>query len=605
MAIYLGIAIYFMSLRAGQLPVFLRIITTGLFTFAVVDLVYFYLDFKGQYIPNSFIDFAYICAFEFLAAGALWRSASGESIRSAMKMDNGGRSLRWTYLLVFPIINILYLNFRIADLIFYGIMIFFYAISSGYVQVSVEKEQLLLKEKNMNELLEQRVQEQVRELTFLANQDTLTSLLNRRSFMAGLEDTIRTLRQGETVAVMLLDLDRFKNINDSYGHDMGDIALIEVSQRLMRWNSCGATLARLGADEFAVVIVGHYTGADLREYGAELVEACGKPLQFGEEEVRLTVSLGAATLSQGACSALALMKNADIAMYRAKSQGYNKLMFYEDILGDTADKRIEIERLLRKADFTKDFELFYQPQFSIGDRRLIGAEALIRWKSAEHGYIPPNEFIPVAEELGYILDIGKWVMSKTIGQCLDWNSRCGLALKLSFNISPKQLDDDGFADVVRDLISLPGFDTSWLDAEITENIMIKDEDNVRTVFELFSSLGISVSIDDFGAGYSSFGNLNRFSFHRIKIDKALIDQISTGNFSGIQVVKAIIMMANALGVTTIAEGVENKEQLDILARLGCDQAQGYLLGRPVPAEVFEEMFILKVHNEKRPARAQA
>jgi EAL domain-containing protein (putative c-di-GMP-specific phosphodiesterase class I) len=225
------------------------------------------------------------------------------------------------------------------------------------------------------------------------------------------------------------------------------------------------------------------------------------------------------------------------------------------------------------------------------DRTLIGAEALLRWKSREYGYIPPGDFIPVAEEIDYILDLGKWVMGQTIFQSRIWNNRYGPRLKVGFNVSPKQLGDDTILELLQTLKSDPDFNTDWIDAEVTESVMIKDEVMARQIFGSFRALGISVSIDDFGTGYSSLGILDKFPFDRIKIDKSLIGKLSPADTSGVEVVRAIIGMANALGVKTLAEGVETQEQLDILIKLGCDQVQGYLLGRPVPAAVFEEMFI--------------
>ncbi len=279
-------------------------------------------------------------------------------------------------------------------------------------------------------------------------------------------------------------------------------------------------------------------------------------------------------------------------MYRAKSQGYNKYQFYDPFFNRQLDKNNEIERLLRKAQIDKDFDLFYQPQFSLPDKKLIGAEALIRWKSTEHGYILPSEFIPIAEEIDYISEIGKWVMTEAIRQGGKWNREHGLQLEIGFNISVKQLGEESFAATLESLASAEGFNADWIDAEITESFMISDKHKVRTVFEMFNRLGISVSIDDFGSGYSSYGYLNELPFDRIKIDKSIIDKISPDNYSANQVLKAIINMAKAVGVKTIAEGVETKKQLDILMELGCDQVQGFLFGRPVPPDIFERRFIL-------------
>ena len=237
------------------------------------------------------------------------------------------------------------------------------------------------------------------------------------------------------------------------------------------------------------------------------------------------------------------------------------------------------------------FELFYQPQFALPGKELIGAEALIRWNNPEHGYIPPNIFIPIAEQIDYILKIGKWVMQETFRQSIAWNKLYGIRLKIGFNISPKQLKDEGFVSLVKSLVKESGVTPEWIDAEITESIMMDDIGLVNDTFSAFHELGISVSIDDFGSGYSALGYLNKYPFDRVKIDKSLIDNVNAQNISGANVVRAAINMAHASGIVSIAEGVETQEQLEILGELGCDQVQGYVLGRPVPAEVFEQRYI--------------
>jgi diguanylate cyclase (GGDEF)-like protein len=427
-------------------------------------------------------------------------------------------------------------------------------------------------------------------LTFLANHDNLTSLFNRRYFLTCLEENIASKLPSETLAVILIDLARFRTINDNFGHHIGDQLLIELSGRITAWNSYAATISRLGGDEFAVLFTGKYTRKDIEKFCLQLIESCSKPVRIGNHKMSLTISAGIAVFSEESCDGYTLMKHADIAMYRAKSQGYNRFEFYNPLFGQEVNLKNKIEILLKQADFEKSFELFYQPQFSFPYHNLVGAEALIRWKSAELGYIPPSVFIPVAEEIDHIFKIGRWVMQKSIQQAAAWNSKIPLRMKIGFNVSPKQLKDESFFDILKTLLRDDGIDPAWLDAEITESIMISAEDKVRAMLHWLKTLGVSVSIDDFGAGYSSLGYLSKYPFDRIKIDKSLIASISSCNHNGTQIVKAAISMAKSLGIKTIAEGVETQEQLDILTDLGCDQAQGYLLGRPVSADMFEQLF---------------
>lgn len=593
------IILWSLAVRSKKIPAFIRIISTGILLFALADIVYYYIEFKGLYIPNSVVDLSYAFSLYTIAFGSLYKTFWGTKYDLAV-FTNVGRKRRWVFLLIYPLVmivlkavGIIEINLIALDYIAFAGFIAVYGIFSSYIQLSVEKETSL---KHQNEILEQRVSEQIKELKFLADQDTLTTLYNRRYFVTCIDDYIETILPGETMALMLIDLDRFKTINDNFGHDVGDKVLIELSRRMMEWNNFGAILSRLGGDEFAILVIGKYTRREMEDYCDQVLKICSRPVCIGHESLEVTISLGVALLSPEACEKRTLFKNADIAMYGAKSQGYNKYLFYNPLVAENINKKNHIEALLRQAEVEKDFELFYQPQYSLPDMKLIGAEALIRWKNAEHGYIPPGVFIPVAEEIGYIIKLGKWVVQEAIRQAARWNEAGGYPMKIGFNISPKQLSDETFIEFLKSAIEQASVEVDWIDAEITESITSEDEKRVYTVVEAFRNLGISVSIDDFGSGYSSLGCLNKYHFDRIKIDKSLIDSVSLGNISGINVVKAAISMANAVGIKTIAEGVETREQLDILKELGCGQAQGYLLGRPVPAAVFERIFIAENVN---------
>lgn len=595
--ICISIFSFFLSVRSGKIPSFIRIISLGLIFFALIDMLYYYFDYNGLYFRNNIIDFMYIASLQVIALGALWKTYKKDSVYDLSVVTNTGGKMRWVYLLLYPffavlftVTNIINVRFGILDLIAFTVPFFLYWSSCKYIQISLEKEALL---RAQNEILEQRIAEQVNELTFLANQDTLTTLFNRRYFMKCLDDTINSICQNELMAILLIDLDRFKKINDTYGHDVGDKVLIDLSNRMLEWNNYGATITRLGGDEFAIMFAGKYTQNDIEDFCIQIINLCSKPINIGNNPLNLTMSVGIAMVSEDVRDGNALMKNADIAMYSAKSQGYNKYQFYNHIIDQTFKKQAGVETLLRQANIEKDFKLYYQPQYSLPDIILIGAEALIRWENREYGYIPPNIFIPVAEEIDYIFKIGKWVMQETIRQSIIWNKQYPMPLKVGFNISPKQFNDNGFIQLLKNLISANDLDPAWIDAEITESVMIKDGNHVKDIFSLFRSLGVTVSIDDFGSGYSTLSYLNKYPFARIKLDKSLIDNLSRHNAGGINVVKAAINMAHASGIQTIAEGVEKKEQLELLIELGCEQVQGYLLGRPVPADVFEQRYMMK------------
>ncbi len=586
---------WLLSVRKGKIPSFVYIIALGLVMFSWADLLYYYLDYSSLYFPNTIIDFLYILAMVIIAFGALWKIYRHYKSYDFSIVTNVGGGKRWGYLLLYPLGTIMlsvfdFLNMQVnsVDIFIFAMLIVMYWAACKYIQLSLEKEALL---KHQKEILEQRVAEQVTELNFLVNQDTLTTLFNRHYFMDCLDEALEKRRPNEVVALLVIDVDRFKTINDTYGHDIGDKVLIDLSRRMIAWNNIGATIARLGADEFAVMVVGKYTHKDIENICMEILNLNSMTVSIGEHKLSVTTSVGVAIATTVSCHGKTIMQNADIAMYQAKSQGYNRFLIYDALMSQDFKKALEIEALLRQTDAKKDFELYYQPQYALPDKKLIGAEALIRWNNREHGFIPPNVFIPIAEQIDYIFKIGEWVMQESVRQAEMWNREYDLQLKIGFNISPKQFQNESFINRIKTLIEEEEVNPALLDAEITESVMMGNEDSLRHVFTLLHKLGITISIDDFGAGYSALGNLNKFPFDRVKIDKSLIDNISNKSLTGINVVRAAINMAHASGIITIAEGVETLEQLDSLCKLDCDQVQGYLLGRPVPADVFEDRYI--------------
>ena len=453
----IGLLSFFLSIRNGRIPGFLYIISAGIFSFAVFDMLYYFFSYNELYFPNSITDFLYVLALAVIAFGALWKLYKKNTLSDLSYMTNVGIRSRWIYLLVFPAVAIIdvatgfvNVHLTVADFLFLGVPILLYWAACKYVQLALEKESLL---KRSNEVLEQRVAEQISELKFLANQDTLTPLFNRRYFTTCLEESINSLYKSNSLSLLIIDMDRFKTINDTFGHDVGDHILIELSYRLIEWNNWGATIARLGGDEFAFLFVGKYTQKDIEGFCSEIIELCAKPfiidLNIDQNTLSMTVSIGVAYMTEDIPDGKTLMQNADIAMYRAKSQGYNRYTVYDSLMSQDFRKTVEIEILLRQTDPEKDFELFYQPQFNLPDKELIGAEALIRWKNPEHGYIPPNIFIPIAEQIDYIFKIGKWVMQETIRQATIWNKSYEIPLKVGFNISPKQFIDNSFISLIK------------------------------------------------------------------------------------------------------------------------------------------------------------
>lgn len=596
--ICIGIFSWFISVRSGKIPAFIRIISFGLVLFALTDVTYYYMVLTDLYYPNSLIDYIYLFSLAVIAFGALWKTYKDSSVFELNVVTNIGKRIRWVYLLLYPLVMIIIsytgivkVRLTIDDYASLFIPVLVYWALCKYVQVSIEKESVL---KRNNELLEQRVAEQIKELSFLANQDILTRLYNRRYFMSCLDGTLKNKGSNDLTALIMIDLDRFKTINDSMGHDVGDMVLIDISNRLVQWNNNNAVIARLGGDEYAILLSGKYSKNDIEGYCNQIILACRRPIKIEGSLINITISIGISLTISEKCSGRELMQNAEIAMYRAKSQGYNKFLFYDLLMSDDFRKLVEIEVLLKQTDVEKDFEMFYQPQFQLPELKLIGAEGLIRWKNAEHGYIPPSLFIPIAEQTGHIHKIGKWVMQEVMKQAVVWNDHYSIPLKIGFNLSPKQLKDEGFINLFQELISENSVNPNWVDIEITESVMMNNEDDFVDKLSALRDMGFSVSIDDFGSGYSALGYLNKYQFDRVKIDKSLVDNISSHSLNGSNVVRAAVDMAHASGIKTIAEGIERQEQLDVLTKLGCDQIQGYLIGRPVPADIFEQRYLKQI-----------
>lgn len=591
--ILIGIVIIVYSFRNIKSPKYAYFFLIGILLFALNDSFYYYSIANNFYLPNSITDVIYVGAFFIITVGALIRTLF-EPNKNIEIPSNMGIGKRWLALFIYPLITIFFEGFVFFDVFYFITVIMIYRAISLQFHLSIKNKELYLKELEINNTLEKRIEEQFAELNFLANKDTVTMLYNRRFFVNSIEETLSSLDMNEVLSVFIIDVDRFKTVNDSFGHDVGDKVLIELSNRLHECVKDKAVLARLGGDEFALFFRGKYSEDDLEKFAKDIIEYCSPPIIIGKHKLYITLSIGISIYKSVLDDRVTLMQNADIAMYRAKSLGYNKYVFYDPFFKASIEKKNEIEVMLKKANIEKDFELFYQPQFSLLDNKLIGVEALIRWKSAERGYIVPNEFISIAEEIDYINKIGKWVMHEAIRQIIKWNITYSMNLKIGINISPKQLYEDDFLTTLNTIIKKEHFNTTWLDAEITENIMIEESNRTNLIFQSFKKLGVSISLDDFGAGYSSWGYLNKYPFNRIKIDRTLIEQLSVNNKNSLHIVKAIISMSRDMGKLTIAEGVETKEQLEILKKLGCEQAQGFLLGRPVSVDEFEEAFIKKI-----------
>lgn len=329
----------------------------------------------------------------------------------------------------------------------------------------------------------------------------------------------------------------------------------------------------------------------MEKIAQQIIDNCSTILQIGLYSFKLTISVGISIYPLDAGDSSILLKNSDMAMYQAKKIGFNRFVSFNQQLSTIIKRKNEIEVALSQADFDREFMLYYQPQFNV-QKELIGMEALLRWNSPKIGSVPPAEFIPIAEETDQIVPIGKWVMKKAIEQIVLWNRNYRLQLRMSINVSPKQLEQTGFFNDLQECIKNCYAKPEWLDVEITEGVSVEGAYRMTEISYQFKQAGISISIDDFGTGYSSLSYLKLVPFDRLKIDKTLIDSITTENYDQ-HITEFIIALARSLNIETIAEGVESQEQFDLLCELGCEQIQGFLFGKPNSSIEFEETYFKK------------
>jgi diguanylate cyclase (GGDEF)-like protein/PAS domain S-box-containing protein len=415
----------------------------------------------------------------------------------------------------------------------------------------------------------------------LAQHDALTNLPNRLVLQDRIEDALAVAeRRGSLVAILFVDLDRFKAINDTLGHAIGDELLEGVAKRLIESVRTDDTVARLGGDEFVIVLsaVAHTDDA-INVAQKVIANISGTVFYARGHELHVSASIGISTYPRDGRDAQTLMKNADTAMYHAKRAGGTTSRLYAAGMNATAMERMALENSLRHAVQHGDFVLHYQPQVDIATRRPTGLEALVRWQHPEHGLIAPDKFIPIAEETGLIVSIGEWVLREACAQAQRWRVAGARGFRVAVNISARQFWRGNLLETVLRVLDETGAAPDMLEFELTESTLMRDEAESTSLLAQMNELGIRISVDDFGTGYSSLSYLNRFPIHRLKIDQSFIRDICDHSDDA-AIATAILAMARSLNLGAIAEGVETQQQLDFLHRLGCQEAQGYLLGRP-------------------------
>ena len=427
-------------------------------------------------------------------------------------------------------------------------------------------------------------------LEHLAHHDPLTGLPNRLLLQSRLQHALeRAERHGARVAVLYIDLDRFKNVNDSLGHPVGDTLLDALAQRLLGRLRDEDTLGRLGGDEFLLILENAKRPEDAANMAQALIALLEKPFSLpGGHEVYVGASIGISLFPEDGTSVTELVQHADVAMYKAKEMGRNTCSFYTPALTHAANERLEMEARLRRALQQNEFVLHYQPQVDMATGAVAGCEALLRWNDPERGMIPPDRFVPLAEETGLIVPIGDWVLAEACSQARVWREQGLPVPSISVNISTRQLRQPGFAGSVAQALQASGLEPERLKLELTESMIMHHEEHAEGLLRELKTLGVRLSIDDFGTGYSSLAYLKRFPIDELKIDRSFVQDL-TDDSNDMEIAAAIISMAHSLRLNVVAEGVETSAQREFLAAQGCQSFQGFLVSRPVPAAEFERL----------------
>ena len=458
-----------------------------------------------------------------------------------------------------------------------------------------DQKQLEEKYRSANLKLKHEAKERIlaqQELAHLAKHDPLTNLPNRLLFFEQLQEAIRRAEiEDDTIAVLMVDLDNFKHINDTMGHPVGDRLLVDVSRRLTSIVNKHYFLSRFGGDEFLVILEGCADTFIVDAYAKEIIELLAKPFYLDNQDVRIGCSIGIALFPEHGKEPDKLIRDADIAMYHAKEAGRNGYRYFSSEMDQEMSEKVALKNLLHGALDRGEFEVYYQPQVSIRTGRVIGLEALLRWNPENRESVAPDRFIPLLEEAGLISQVGRWLIREACEKTLRLQKHGFTDLRIAVNVSPNQFYDGNLAQDIEKITAEVGFDPRLLEIEITENIFLEDLEVIHEALTGLNEIGIHVTLDDFGTGYASLGYLKRFPINGVKIDKVFILDLLQNDDSR-ELVGAIVALSNGLKMgKLIAEGVENEAQLNLLREIGCPSYQGYLFSKPVPYASLESMLI--------------
>ena len=428
-------------------------------------------------------------------------------------------------------------------------------------------------------------------LNFIAMHDSLTKLPNRFLFQKKLKYAIKKTKKDKTLgALFFLDIDRFKEINDNLGHDIGDKLLVNCTRRLKKILCVDSTLSRFGGDEFVILVENILSTNEVQDIADKIMNTFIKPFKIGKYILNVTTSMGISIFPKDSGQITQLIKQTDMAMYQAKSLGRDNYQFFTTELANKEYQKFILEASLKHAIDNREFSLVYQPQVRLSDNKIIGIEALLRWENSSLGIIPPNTFIPIAEICGFIEPISNWVIREVCKQITHWDSKRYTPIRIAINLSRREIGKIDIFKRITSIIDEYNIEYNRIEFEVTESALLENVSHAFKNIEKLRSVGFMVSIDDFGTGYSSLSNLKDMLFDKLKIDRSFIKHLLT-DIGDEAIVKATIALAKSLNLKVIAEGVETKEQLEFLAKYGCDEMQGYLYSRPLRADIFENRFL--------------
>ncbi len=582
------VSIWFLAIRQKKEPLIIHFIIIGVFLFATTDLIYYYQYFYQSYDPNSLLNCGYALSFiMFGMGGVLKLTAKTIPIRNKKPESGFVKYKKDLVLLILPLILVIFEGAKTPYFFIVVTCIMIYYILTIYTQNNIFRDELLRKEKEYVEELENKVEERTLEIVKLLNTDITTGLYSRRYLEEHLTNLCESLAKKERISVLYIEQNKYKSIVSLYGKKCSESLLKEVARRIhLVSDRENGLLAAYGENAFVLVLRGQYS----QDYGLEvancMIESCSDVYNMENYDIAVTFNVGISCYPLDSKNPEELIKNADSAMLQARSIGVNKAFEYNKKLGDHEYYKNKIEMKLKRVKYDEAFILYYQPQVSCEDGTLIGVEALIRWQKKDGSFIPPYDFIPITEETGMIVPLGYWIMEKAISQLAKWKEVTLKDIRMAINVSVKQLIDREFVVRLERIMENYKVSPDKIEIEITENIQLEENPEMLETLQNIRKLGVSIAVDDFGTGYSSLYYLKNLPVNRIKIAKQLVDNIEQ-DFYDNTIVRMAIQVAKSRGIKVIAEGVETKEQWNSLKVLECDEIQGYYFAKPMPPEDLE------------------